>query len=35
MSIKDRAFARTAPTGVKVSRYKPTSDKLLTFLQGL
>jgi integrase/recombinase XerD len=35
MSTKERALARTTPTGIKSSRYKPTSDKLLTFLQGL
>ena len=35
MSIKERALARTAPTGIKIGRYKPASDKLLAFLQGL
>ena len=35
MSTKERALARTTPTGIKSSRYKPTSDKLLAFLQGL
>ena len=35
MSIKERALARTAPTGAEPSRYQPTSDKLLTFLQSL
>ena len=35
MSIKERALARTTPTGVKAGRYKPTSDKLLAFLQSL
>lgn len=35
MSIKERALARTAATGSKPGRYKPPSDKLLTFLQGL
>ena len=35
MSTKERALARTAPTGIKSGRYKPTSDKLLSFLQGL
>ena len=35
MSIKERALARTGPTGIKPGRYKPPSDKLLAFLQGL
>lgn len=35
MSTKERALARTTPTGIKPGRYKPTSDKLLAFLQGL
>ena len=34
-STKERALARTTPTGIKPGRYKPTSDKLLAFLQGL
>lgn len=35
MSIKERALARTAPTGAEPGRYQPTSDELLTFLQNL
>jgi hypothetical protein len=35
MSIKERAMARTAPTGAEPGRYQPASDELLTFLQSL
>jgi len=35
MSIKERAMARTAPTGAEPGRYQPTSDELLAFLQAL
>lgn len=33
MTIKERALARTAPTGAQPGRYQPASDELLTFLQ--
>lgn len=35
MSTKERAMARTAPTGTEPGRYRPVSDELLTFLQSL
>lgn len=35
MSTKERAMARTQPTGAKPGRYQPASDELLTFLQSL
>lgn len=35
MSTKERAMARTKPTGAKPGRYQPASDELLTFLQSL
>ncbi len=35
MTIKERALARTAPTGADPGRYQPASDELLTFLQRL
>jgi integrase/recombinase XerD len=35
MATKERALARTAPTGTAPGRYQPASDELLTFLQGL
>lgn len=35
MSIKERAMARTAPTGAEPGRYQPASDELLTFLHSL
>jgi integrase/recombinase XerD len=35
MKMKDAALARTAPTGAKPGRYKPSDDKLLAFLRGL
>jgi len=35
MTIKERALARTAPTGAEPGRYQPSSDELLTFLQRL
>jgi integrase/recombinase XerD len=34
VSTKERAMARTAPTGADPDRYQPTSDEPLTFLQG-
>ena len=34
MRIKERALARTTPTGVTPGRYHPT-DRLLAFLEGL
>ena len=34
MAIKERALARTTPTGVKPGRYRP-ADALLAFLEGL
>ena len=35
MKMKETALARTTPTGSKTGRYKPKTDKLLAFLQGL
>jgi site-specific recombinase XerD len=35
MTTKERAMARTAPTGTEPGRYQPASDQLLTFLQSL
>jgi site-specific recombinase XerD len=35
MKMKEDALARTTPTGTKTGRYKPDTDKLLTFLQAL
>jgi site-specific recombinase XerD len=35
MKMKETALARTTPTGTKTGRYKPKTDKLLAFLQGL
>jgi site-specific recombinase XerD len=34
MTIKERALERTAPTGARLGRYRP-SDSLLAFLEGL
>ena len=34
MAIKERALARTAPTGTTAKRYRPT-DQLLAFLDQL
>jgi integrase/recombinase XerD len=34
MRLKEKALSRTAPLGVKPTRYRP-NDKLLTFLEGL
>jgi len=35
MKMKETALARTAPTGAKPGRYRPSDDKLMTFLQSL
>ncbi len=35
MSTKEKALARTTPTGTRTGRYQPASDDLLAFLQGL
>lgn len=35
MSTKERAIARTTPTGAEAGRYQPASDELLSFLQNL
>jgi integrase len=34
LTIKERALARTAPTGTRPGRYRPP-DSLLAFLEGL
>jgi integrase len=34
LALKEKALAKAAPLGVKVSRYRP-DDKLLAFLKGL
>ena len=35
MKMKETALRRTAPTGAKQGRYKPSDDTLLAFLQNL
>ena len=32
---KEKALARTRPTGTRPGRYRPQDDKLLVFLQAL
>ena len=34
LAVKERALARTAPTGTTQRRYQP-SDTIITFLEGL
>jgi integrase/recombinase XerD len=35
MTIRDKAVARTTPTGTRPGRYKPTDDDLMAFLRSL
>jgi len=35
MTMKDKAVARTTPTGTRLGRYKPPDDDLMTFLHNL
>jgi integrase/recombinase XerD len=35
LATKERAMARTTPTGTRPGRYQPEADTLLAFLQAL
>jgi integrase/recombinase XerD len=35
MTMKEKAVARTTPTGIQPGRYKPPDDELLSFLRSL